>query len=108
MSELLTIQVTTGVYGQHTERSAAPVRVDLPSATPTARDLITAQVQAELQGQSVAEQRAAEQRAWSALAERRSLLVIDGAPVTNLDAPLKLSGRSQISVMSMLPLLFGG
>jgi len=108
MSELLTIQVTTGVYGQSPARGGAPVRVALPTPTPTARDLIAAQVQAELPGQPAAEQRAAEQRAWAALAEQRSLLVIDGAPVTNLDAPLKLSGRSQISVVRMLPLLFGG
>lgn len=108
MSERLTIQITTGVYGQNPEQSSAPVRLQLPTPSPTVRDLIAAQVQAELREQSLAEQRAAEQRAWAALAERRSLLMVDGAAVTNLDAPLKLSVRSQVSVVRMLPLLFGG
>ncbi len=130
MHEPLTVRLTTGIYGQRAATNTTPIQLVLPDRMPTARDLIAAHVStsfeqtlacrtvgAPLQAQlrragraevPPADLAAATARAWAALAERRALLVVDGAPVTDLDAPLHLDSRSEVCLMQVLPLLIGG
>lgn len=123
MYRAITIPITTCIYGHNSGRET--LMVQLPCAALSARDLIAAHVSAELEqtlicqavganspisGSCVDETDLDEatKRAWAALIERRTLLVVDGATVTDLDTPLNLSGRSQISLVQVLPLLIGG
>ncbi|HEU4327754.1 MAG TPA: hypothetical protein VFS21_31735 [Roseiflexaceae bacterium] len=125
MNQPLAVRVATEIYGRANTENVQEVLLTTP--TPTARDLITAHISAELDSQlesralgdshsphllavsgtraSVADTTA---QTWSALIERRALLVVDGSAITDLNAPLQLSWRSQISLVRVLPLLIGG
>jgi hypothetical protein len=46
-------------------------------------------------------------RAYSGLAERRYMLVVDGEAISDLDTPLSLTERSIVSFVRLLPLIGG-
>jgi hypothetical protein len=132
MSETMTLPVTTYVYGMGAEQRVPPVYVLLQERSTTARALIAEHVRSEVQRtrqsrlNSLAlhyiladdprlEPSAAVDldidaeiaRACTALASRRYLLVVDGAAVAELDAPLALTERSQVHFVRLLPLIGG-
>lgn len=133
MPEAPTLAISTQLFGLGTPRSTPPVYVTLPTHTTTARDLIASHVQAEIErtrqtrqgslalhylldddlrvsptpGLSQLDLAAETQRACQGLAERRYLLVIDGATITDLDAPLALDDRSVVTFVRLLPLIGG-
>jgi hypothetical protein len=134
MTETLTLEVTTHVFGLGAARTTEPIYVVLPQRDTTARILITEHVRAEVQrakatrATSLAlhylltddlrhapipltsptlDDNAEIARAYSGLAERRYLLVVDGVAMSDLDAPLMLTDRSVISFVRLLPLIGG-
>lgn len=135
MQGMLTVKVTTRVYGLGMERIAPPNVVALPTPTTSARNLLAAHVRAEaahMQRQqqpsvalhymladdlakqpapaserSAVDVQAETARAWQSLTDRRYLLVVDGNPVDELDAPLNLTPESRISVMRLVPMVTG-
>ena len=133
MLETLTLAVTTRLYGLGAERATPPVVVVVPKHTATARELIAAHVAAEVRRAQdcrtgslalhyllndnlracpgapadTLDVLSETARALTAMAERRYLLVVDGSAVTDLDAPLELSGRSVVSFVRLLPLIGG-
>jgi hypothetical protein len=132
MSETITLPVTTYVYGMGAERRVPPVYVLLRERSTTGRALIAEHVRMEVQRTQqsrctslalhyiLAEDPRSElltaavldvdaeiARACAALAARRYLLVVDGAAVADLDAPLALTERSQVHFVRLLPLIGG-
>ncbi len=134
MSETMTLAVTTYVFGLGAERKTPPVYVRLHERTLPARALIAEHVRAEVQraqscrtsslalhymladdlraspAPSVTPTLDAETetcRAYTGLAERRYILVVDGVGVHDLDAPLNLTERSVVSFVRLLPLIGG-
>jgi hypothetical protein len=134
VSEPLTLEVTTQVYGLGTAPNLSPVYVLLTERTLTARELVAEHVRAELQRATVqrssslalhylldddlhADQLPAATptsdsdqeiaRALHALQERRYLLVVDGTTIDRLDAPLTITERSQVQFVRLLPLIGG-
>jgi hypothetical protein len=128
----MTLPVTTYVYGMGRERRVPPVYVLLHERPTTARTLIAEHVRAEVQrtqqsrsnslalhyilaedprfepGAAAALDIDAEiSRACAAMAARRYLLVVDGAAVVELDAPLALTEHSQVQFVRLLPLIGG-
>lgn len=133
MHHPLTLEVTTRLFGLGTPRDTTPVYLSLPTATTTARALIDAHVQAEVEraidmrtgslalhylldanvraqpeaSASALDSRTEIERAYTGLCERRFLLVVDGSSITELDAPLEVSERSVVSFVRLLPLIGG-
>jgi len=133
MHETLTLAVTTRLYGLGAERATPPIFVVVPGRATTARELIAAHVAAEVRRAQdcrtgslalhymlndnlracpsapagTLDVLAETARALAGMAERRYLLVVDGSAVTDLDAPLELSGRSVVSFVRLLPLIGG-
>jgi hypothetical protein len=133
MPEAPTLAITTQLFGLGTPRSTPPVYVTLSTHTTTARDLIAGHVQAEIERTRQTRQGslalhyllgnnlrasaepdlgeldvgAETERACRGLAERRYLLVVDGATITDLDAPLALNDRSVVAFVRLLPLIGG-
>lgn len=133
MHHPLTLPVTTQLFGLGTPRSTTPVYLSLPNTTTTARALIDAHVAAEVQRATetragslalhylldpdvhaplaleatLLDCRTQVERAYAGLGERQFLLVVDGASVTELDAPLVITERSVISFVRLLPLIGG-
>jgi hypothetical protein len=132
MSETTTLSVTTYVFGMGAERKAPPVLVPLSERTVTARTLIAEHVRAEVRRVQDARttslalhylladdpRRAAPPlasldaeaetgRAYQGLRDQRYVLVVDGAGVHDLDAPLTLTERSVVCFVRLLPLIGG-
>lgn len=135
MSEPLTLEVTTQVYGLGTGTARYPVYVLLSEHTLTARGLIVEHVRAELD--RAAMQRSSSlalhyllddnlyndslstapantldieqetDRALTGLCERRYMLVVDGMTIESLDTSLTISERSQVQFVRLLPLIGG-
>ena len=134
MSELLTLEVTTQVFGLGAARITEPIYIALPQRDTTARALIAEHVRAEVQRAAAARSSslalhylladdlratpapcaapaldhcAETARACAGLAERRYLLVVDGVAVSDPDVPLALNERSVVSFVRLLPLIGG-
>ena len=134
MNETLSLQVTTHVFGLGNARTTEPIYISLPQRHTTARALIAEHVRAEvrrantMRTSSLAlhylladdlrrspapralptlDQAAETARAYAGLAERRYMLVVDGVALSDLDAPLALTERSNISFVRLLPLIGG-
>ncbi len=134
MTEILTLEVTTQVFGLGSPRTTEPIYVGLPQRDTTARALVAEHVRAEVQHANAArtsslalhylladdlrqtpipptsptlDDNAETARAYAGLAERRYLLVVDGVAVSDLDAPLMLTDRSVVSFVRLLPLIGG-
>ncbi len=122
MTETLTLEVTTHVFGLGNTRTSEPraliaehVRAEVQRAnamrtsslalhylladdlrrTPSPRTLPTLDDNAETA------------RAYAGLAERRYLLVVDGVAMSDLDTPLRLTEHSVVSFVRLLPLIGG-
>src|SRR5262249_45727975 len=120
MTETLTLEVTTHVFGLGASRTTEPIYIVLPQRDTTPRALIAEHVRAE--GRRATPARSSSlalhylladdlrraptplapltlndssetARAWAALAARRYLLVVDGIAVSDLDAPLTMTER---------------
>lgn len=136
MTEPVTLEVTTYVYGLGTTRTTPPVYVLLTEHTLTARDLIAEHVRAEVTSALHQHTRslalhylfaddlrshpepaastsptldvAAEiQRACDGLREQRYLLVVDGKAVEHPDMVLTVTEQSQVNFIRLLPLIGG-
>jgi hypothetical protein len=134
MIETLTLEVTTQVFGLGNVRTTEPIYVVLPQHDTTARALVAEHVRAEVQRanatrtnslalhylladdlrhtpipptSSTLDDHVEAARAYAGLAERRYLLVVDGVAVSDLDAPLRLSDRSVVNFVRLLPLIGG-
>jgi hypothetical protein len=134
MTESLSLQVTTHVFGLGNARTTEPIYIVLPQRNTTARALIAEHVHAEVQcanalrTSSLAlhylladdlhhspvpcvlptlDDTAETARAYAGLAERRYVLVVDGVAMSDLDAPLTLTERSIVSFVRLLPLIGG-
>lgn len=134
MTETLTLEVTTYVFGMGKARTTEPIYVVLPQRETTARAIIAEHVRAELQRANAAratslalhylladdlhhnpipnapptlDDGAEIARAHAGLLERRYLLVVDGVAANDLDAPLSLTDRSVVRFMRLLPLIGG-
>jgi hypothetical protein len=134
MTETLSLQVTTHVFGLGNARTTEPIFIVLPQHTTTARALIAEHVRAEvrranaMRTSSLAlhylladdlrhspaplilptlDDAAETARAYTGLAERRYMLVVDGEAMSDLDAPLTLTERSIVSFVRLLPLIGG-
>jgi hypothetical protein len=134
MTQPLSLQVTTHVFGLGNTRTTEPVFIVVPQRDTTARALIAEHVHAEVQRanamrtSSVAlhylladdlrhsstpcpvptlDDAAETARAYAGLAERRYMLVVDGVAMNDLDAPLTLTERSSVSFVRLLPLIGG-
>ncbi|HEY3229279.1 MAG TPA: hypothetical protein VGJ87_08665 [Roseiflexaceae bacterium] len=134
MTETLTLEVTSQVFGLGSPRTTEPIYLVLPQRDTTARALIAQHVHAEVQranamrtcslalhyllandlGQSpipptlpTLDDNAETARAYAGLAERRYLLVVDGVAVSDLDTPLTLTDRSVVNFVRLLPLIGG-
>jgi len=134
MTETLTLEVTTHLFGLGSPRTTEPIYVVLPQRDTTARALIAEHVRAEVQRANATrtsslalhylladdlrhttiprtlpslDDHAEITSAYAGLAERRYLLVVDGVAVSDLDAPLMLTDRSVVSFVRLLPLIGG-
>jgi len=134
MTQPLSLQVTTHVFGLGNTRTAEPVFIVVPQRDTTARALIAEHVHAEVQRanamrtSSVAlhylladdlrhspaplvvptlDDAAETARAYTGLAERRYMLVVDSEAMSDLDTPLSLTERSIVSFVRLLPLIGG-
>lgn len=131
MSESTTLAVQTFMFGTGAERKSEPVYIPLSERLTTARGLIAEHVCAEVRRatQSRAaslslhymladdprrapEERALDvaaetERALRGLRERRFVLVVDGAGVTDPEQPIALHERSVVYFMRLLPLIGG-
>ena len=134
MTETLSLQVSTHVFGLGNARTTEPIFIVLPQRTITARALIAEHVRAEVQRANATrtsslalhylladdlrhslaplvlptlDDAAETARAYTGLAERRYLLVVDGEAMSDLDAPLTLTERSIVSFVRLLPLIGG-
>jgi hypothetical protein len=134
MTETLSLQVSTHVFGLGNARTTEPIYIVLPQRTTTARALIAAHVRAEVQQANATrtsslalhylladdlrhsptphvlptlDDTAETARAYAGLAERRYVLVVDGVAMSDLDAPLTLTERSIVSFVRLLPLIGG-
>jgi hypothetical protein len=132
MSETMTLPVTTYLYGMGAERSVPPVYVVLHERATSARALIAEHVRAEIQrahdgrlaslalhyiladdprtplpASPTLDADSEIDRACAGLAARRYLLVVDGVAMHDLDASLRLTERSQVSFVRLLPLIGG-
>lgn len=134
MTETLSLQVTTHVFGLGNARTTEPIFIVLQQRTTTARALIAEHVRAEvrranaMRTSSLAlhylladdlrhspaplvvptlDDAAETARAYTGLAERRYMLVVDGEAMSDLDAPLTLTEHSIVSFVRLLPLIGG-
>jgi hypothetical protein len=134
MTDSLSLQVTTHVFGLGSARTTEPIYVVLPERETTARALIAEHVHAEvrranrLRTSSLAlhylladdlrrspapralptlDDAAETALAFAGLAEHRYMLVVDGLAICDLDAPLTLTERSSVSFVRLLPLIGG-
>jgi hypothetical protein len=134
MTETLTLQVTTQVFGLGNTRTTEPIYIVVPQRDTTPRTLIAEHVRAEVQRANamrtsslalhylladdlrhtpmplalpMLDDTAEVARAYAGLAERRYLLVIDGVAVNDLDTPLTITERSVVSFVRLLPLIGG-
>ena len=134
MTQPLSLQVTTHVFGLGTTRTTEPIFIVVPERDTTARALIAEHVHAEVQRANMRrtsslalhylladdlrhsapsravptlDDAAETARAYTGLAERRYMLVVDGVVMHDLDAPLTLTERSSISFVRLLPLIGG-
>src|SRR6266508_2729429 len=134
MTQPLSLQVTTHVFGLGNARTTEPIFIVLPQRTTTARGLIAEHVRAEvrranaMRTSSLAlhylleddlrhspaplilptlDDAAETARAYTGLAERRYMLLVDGEAMSDLDAPLTLTDRSIVSFVRLLPLIVG-
>ena len=134
MTETLTLEVTTHVFGLGNGRASEPIYVVLPERNTSARALIAEHVRTEVQRANAMrtsslalhylladdlrrtpspgtsptlDENAETARAYAGLAARRYLLVVDGVAVSDPDAPLMLTDRSVVSFVRLLPLIGG-
>jgi hypothetical protein len=134
MTETLTLEVTTHVFGLGNTRTTEPIYIVLPQCDATARAIIAEHVRAEVQRATAMrtsslalhylladdlhhtpipptlptlDDNVEAARAYTGLAERRYLLVVDGVAVSDLDTPLPMTARSVISFVRLLPLIGG-
>ena len=134
MTQPLSLQVTTHVFGLGNTRTTEPIFIVLPQRDTTARALIAEHVHAEVQRANALrtsslalhylladdlrhssppcavptlDDAAETARAYAGLAERRYMLVVDGVVMNDLDAPLTLTERSRVSFVRLLPLIGG-
>jgi hypothetical protein len=134
MTETLTLQVATHVFGLGNTRTTEPIYIVVPERDTTARTLIAEHVRAEVQRANTMrtsslalhylladdlrhtpiplalptlDDTAEVARAYAGLAERRYVLVVDGVAVNDLDMPLTITERSVVSFVRLLPLIGG-
>ena len=134
MTETLSLQVSTHVFGLGNARTTEPIFIVLPQRHTTARALIAEHVHAEVQRANALrtsslalhdlladdlrhapvpqalptlDDTAETARAYVGLAERRYMLVVDGVAMNDLDTPLTLTERSSVSFVRLLPLIGG-
>jgi len=134
MTQPLSLQVTTHVFGLGNTRTTEPIFIVLPQRDTTARALIAEHVHAEVQRANALrtsslalhylladdlrhssppcavptlDDAAETARAYAGLAERRYMLVVDGVAVNDLDTPFTLTERSSVSFVRLLPLIGG-
>ena len=134
MTQPLSLQVTTHVFGLGNTRTTEPIFIVLPQRDTTARALIAEHVHAEVQRANALrtsslalhylladdlrhsstpcavptlDDAAETARAYAGLAERRYMLVVDGVAVNDLDTPFTLTERSIVSFVRLLPLIGG-
>jgi hypothetical protein len=134
MTETLSLQVSTHVFGLGNARTTEPIFIVLPQRDTTARALIAEHVRAEVQRANAMrtsslalhylladdlhhspaprvlptlDDTAETARAYAGLAERRYVLVVDGVAMSDLDTPLTLTERSIVSFVRLLPLIGG-
>jgi hypothetical protein len=134
MTQPLSLQVTTHVFGLGTTRMTEPIFIVVPERETTARALIAEHVHAEVQRANALrtsslalhylladdlrysappgavptlDDAAETARAYAGLTERRYMLVVDGVAMHDLDAPLTLTERSRVSFVRLLPLIGG-
>ena len=134
MTETLSLQVSTHVFGLGNARTTEPIFIVVPQRDTTARALIAEHVHAEVQRANAMrtsslalhylladdlrhsapsspvptlDDAAETARAYAGLAERRYMLVVDGVAMHELDAPLTLTERSSVSFVRLLPLIGG-
>ena len=134
MTQPLSLQVTTHVFGLGNARTTEPIFIVVSQRDTTARALIAEHVHAEVQRANALrtsslalhylladdvrqpappnpvptlDDASEAARAYAGLAERRYMLVVDGVAVNDLDAPLALTERSSISFVRLLPLIGG-
>ena len=134
MTQPLSLQVTTHVFGLGDTRATEPIFIVMPQRDTTARALSAEHVHAEVQRANalrtsslslhylladdlrhfslpcavpMLDDAAETARAYAGLAERRYMLVVDSVAMNDLDVPLTLTERSSISFVRLLPLIGG-
>jgi|GEM_PF-5220508 len=133
MNEMVTVEVTTQIFGLGGGKPTAPTWVALNEHTVTARALIAEHVRSEI---AQAQQRRSSSlalhymladdlqaqpraisptlncereisRAWQGLKDRRYVLVVDGIAIDDLDTSISLTERSHVSFVRLLQLVGG-
>jgi hypothetical protein len=133
MNQPMTVAVTTHVVGLGMARPSQPVYVALNERQISARTLVAEHVQAEVSRARTSSEGSlalhyilssdlyaspqprpapldvdtATADACAALATGQCLLMIDGKPVTSLDATLTLTEASRVGFVRLLPLIGG-